>query len=236
MARSRRRRGVGTGTATGRRGGEGMRSTRLLRVAMVGVALVMATAWLPGTPAGALPTAPVITGYPDAAVGTPNAAFSFHAPEADGYQCRTFTTGTAEGSRPAFAACSGGSAGTHVVTGRTDGVVDLRGAGHRRGRPRTVDHPRLDRDLRPRGAVDLRADRHLHLALRHRDLHRRGSDLRSVQPRRRVVRDLRVRGERLLDVARAGRRTAHPPGAGHRRRRVRARSPPRPSPSTASCR
>ena len=50
---------------------------------------------------------PLLTGYPQGTIGDDQAAFSFHLAGADSYECRTFVAGTPEGSKPAFATCSG---------------------------------------------------------------------------------------------------------------------------------
>ena len=64
----------------------------------------------------------VLTGYPQGTIGDDQAAFSFHLAGADSYQCRTFVVGTPEGSKPAFATCSGVSNGYHFATGLADGA------------------------------------------------------------------------------------------------------------------
>ena len=132
---------VGTKTAeqhaapagTWRRGRR--RAAGALRLALA-AALALAGVVMPATFGVAAPPAPVMTGYPTGAVGTDNAAFTFHVAGADSYECRVFATGTVAGSRPAFAACAGATQGYHIATAQPDGArtfevraLDAGGAG-----------------------------------------------------------------------------------------------------------
>jgi Ca2+-binding RTX toxin-like protein len=90
--------------------------------ALVSALLVLLGLLVAPMTAAAAPAAPQLTGYPQGAVGSQYAAFSFFATSADSYQCRVFPTGTLEGSRPAFATCTGGTHGTHVVSDLADGA------------------------------------------------------------------------------------------------------------------
>ncbi len=96
------------------------------RPARVRIALVLAVAMavalvVPGS-AEAAPGAPTFASYPVADAPSTTAAFSFFVPGGmDGYDCR-LDQGT-------WQSCSGGAAGTHVVSGLADGAhrLEVRG-------------------------------------------------------------------------------------------------------------
>ncbi|MFV0317646.1 MAG: hypothetical protein ACK5O2_11890, partial [Microthrixaceae bacterium] len=93
---------------------------RVLRMTSAVMAVALIAVFVPVLQAGAQPGAPTLTGYPQGAIGADYAAFSFYEPDADSYECRVFTTGTAEGSRPAWVGC--GSNGSYMATGQPDGA------------------------------------------------------------------------------------------------------------------
>ena len=93
---------------------------RSVRAAVI-VSLAMVAVLLPVGQVGAVPAAPAITGSPEATIGSNRAAFTFHTAGADSYQCRVFTAGTAEGSRPAYSNCTGATQGYHQADGLADG-------------------------------------------------------------------------------------------------------------------
>ena len=109
-------------------------------VAWISALLVVAAVALAPLPVAAAPGAPVITGHPSATVETPYAAFTFHAPGSTAYDCRVFPTGTATGSRPAYADC--GSSGSHLTGLLADGAWTF----EVRGRDGTGAGPSATRD------------------------------------------------------------------------------------------
>ena len=113
-----------------------MRFNRLLVSALATCVAILA---LPAGPAVAAVGPPVVTGYPQGPVGSSYAAFTFHAPGADTFECRVFPTGTSE---PTYGACTGGLSGTHVVSGLADGDWTFEVRGVDEGGPGPSSAPR----------------------------------------------------------------------------------------------
>ena len=97
-----------------------MRTKRVLFIVVLALATIASV--VPAAMSSAAPGAPTITGSPESAVGSPAAAFTFFAEDADTYECRVFESGLAEGDRPEFGACTGGASGHHQVSGLADGA------------------------------------------------------------------------------------------------------------------